>query len=196
MRIGIVSDLHGNTAGLLRAIELMGDVDEVLCAGDMVTEYKFSNPVLEALRAREIRGVLGNHDIGLLGPNGARVRENPAVDPDLVGYLGTHPYSIEVQVGGGKRLFMTHASPHAPHNQYVFKGSSELKRFAEIDADFIVIGHTHAQMVERVGKALVVNPGSAGQATDPSNGRQLSCAVLDTSSDEVVIHDYTVDPAV
>jgi putative phosphoesterase len=193
MRIGIVSDLHGNTAGLLRAIELMGDVDEVLCAGDMVTEYKFSNPVLEELRAREIRGVLGNHDIGLLGPHGDRVRANPEVNPDLVSYLGTHPNSIEVDVGGGKKLLMTHASPCTPHHQYVFKGSAELKRFAEVEADFIIIGHTHAQMVERVGRALVINPGSAGQATDPGNGRQLSCAVLDTATDEVVIHDYDVE---
>jgi predicted phosphodiesterase len=61
---------------------------------------------------------------------------------------------------------MTHASPIAPHTQYVYPGSPDLKRFAEVDADFIVIGHTHVQMAVRVGRALVINPGSAGDARD------------------------------
>jgi hypothetical protein len=36
----------------------------------------------------------------------------------------------------------------------------------------------------------VINPGSAGEARDPRNGRRLSCAVLDTASDEVVVTDF------
>jgi predicted phosphodiesterase len=36
----------------------------------------------------------------------------------------------------------------------------------------------------------VINPGSAGDARDNSNDRQLSCAVLDTATDEVRIIDY------
>ena len=37
---------------------------------------------------------------------------------------------------------------------------------------------------------LTINPGSAGEARDQGNGRQLSCAMLDTVSDEVVVTDY------
>jgi putative phosphoesterase len=33
---------------------------------------------------------------------------------------------------------------------------------AAYDADVIVYGHTHLQMIERVGEKLVVNPGAAG----------------------------------
>ena len=40
---------------------------------------------------------------------------------------------------------------------------------------------------------LVINPGSAGGARDSSNVRQLSCAVLDTATEEVVvIHNFAV----
>ena len=45
-------------------------------------------------------------------------------------------------------------------------------------------------MAERVGKVMVINPGSAGDARDSRNGRQLSFAVLDTNTDEVAITDY------
>jgi hypothetical protein len=44
--------------------------------------------------------------------------------------------------------------------------------------------------VSRYGKVLVINPGSAGDARDPGNGRQLSCAVLDTVSEEVMVTDF------
>ena len=49
MRIGIVSDIHGNMAGLLRAVELMGEVDELLCLGDSIYDYRFSNDVCVSL---------------------------------------------------------------------------------------------------------------------------------------------------
>ena len=47
-------------------------------------------------------------------------------------------------------------------------------------------------MVERVGRALVINPGSTGEARDHSNGRRLSYAVLDTASGEVLIDNFQV----
>jgi predicted phosphodiesterase len=45
-------------------------------------------------------------------------------------------------------------------------------------------------VVRRFGRVLVINPGSAGEARDPRNRRRLSCAVLDTASEEVVVTDF------
>jgi putative phosphoesterase len=190
--IGIVSDIHGNAAGLAAALDRMGDVDELICAGDIVEDYRFSNETVALLRRRGARCVLGNHDTGLLGPHGARARAAAHVDRDLVDWLASHPLTIDTVVDG-KRLVLTHASPCAPHTQYVIKHSPELKRIGDVDADYVIIGHTHAQMAERTRRPLVVNPGSAGQARDHSNGRKLSYAVLDTSTDEVVFDDYLVE---
>ena len=50
VRIGIVSDIHCNAAGLLEALRLMGDVDEVFCLGDSIWEYRFSNGVAQILK--------------------------------------------------------------------------------------------------------------------------------------------------
>ncbi len=49
-------------------------------------------------------------------------------------------------------------------------------------------------MAQRFGGVLVINPGSAGDARDHRNEYDLSCAVWDTATDEVVFHDYK-DPA-
>ena len=61
--------------------------------------------------------------------------------------------------------------------------------------DYIVIGHTHMQMAQRVGRALLINPGSAGDARDHRNGQRLSYAVLDTSTDEVLFDNFAVGDA-
>ncbi|HZU88627.1 MAG TPA: metallophosphoesterase family protein, partial [Stellaceae bacterium] len=88
-----------------------------------------------------------------------------------------------------------HSTPWEPRGAYVYPHSPLLDRFAEADADFVLYGHTHCRMVRRVGRVLVVNPGSAGEARDPGNSRQLSCAVLDTVSEEVRLIDFADDPA-
>src|SRR3990172_3008627 len=46
------------------------------------------------------------------------------------------------------------------------------------------LGSQSASLVEEFRRALVVNPGSAGER-DHRNGFRLSCAVLDTGSGEV-----------
>jgi len=191
LRIGIVSDIHGNADGLACALRRMGDVDELLCAGDVVEEFRFNNDVVEMLRERDARCVLGNHDIGLLSAHGERARSAAHVNPELVAWLASHPLSIEIEVLG-KRLVMTHASPCPPHTQYVLPHSPELRRISEVEADFVVIGHSHCQIVQRVGRPLVINPGSVGQARDHSNGKRLSYAVLHVETDHVEIDNYTV----
>ena len=55
MRIGIVSDIHCNHEALRVALERMGDVDELLCAGDSVYQFRFSNEVMALLRERGAR---------------------------------------------------------------------------------------------------------------------------------------------
>jgi putative phosphoesterase len=190
VKLGIVSDTHCNVEGLHSAIGLMGNIDELLCAGDMVYQYRFGNEVLELLRQSDARMVLGNHDLILLGPQGVRAREAPVVKADNLSLLQSQPLTVEVDVGGGKRLVMTHGSPIEPYDRYVYPGSKELKELADYAADFLILGHTHFQMAERMGSCLVINPGSAGEARDFSNGRLLSCCVLDTSSGEVTFHNY------
>jgi predicted phosphodiesterase len=92
LRIGIVSDVHGNAAGLALALALdrMGEVDLLLCAGDRVEEYRFSNETVALLRDHDATCVLGNHDIGILAAHGHKARSAPHVDPSLVEWLASH----------------------------------------------------------------------------------------------------------
>jgi len=192
LKFGIVSDIHCNAAGLLQALALMGDIDELICLGDSIWEYRFSNEVAAILRERAAHTILGNHEETFFGPLGERARARDGIDRDLCDWLASRPHRIELDIAG-KRLLLVHSTPWEPRGAYIHPEDSQLERFAEGGADFVLYGHTHRQVVRRFGKVLVINPGSTGDARDHRNGRQLSCAVLDTASDEVRVIDFA-DP--
>jgi len=189
LKVGIVSDLHCNVAGLAQALDLMGEIDELICLGDSIWEYRFSNEIVRLLKEHGAHTILGNHEEGFLGPQGMRARQPEWIDRSLLGWLAERPHRLELELGG-KRLLAVHSTPWEPRGTYVYPHDTLLDRFAEADADFVLYGHTHHQLVRRLGKVLVINPGSAGDARDNSNGRQLSCAVLDTVSEEVAVTDF------
>jgi putative phosphoesterase len=189
LKVGIVSDLHCNVAGLAQALDLMGEVDELICLGDSIWEYRFSNEIVRLLKERGAHTILGNHEEGFFGPQGARARQPEWIDRSLLGWLAEQPHRLELQLGG-KRLLAVHSTPWEPRGTYVYPHDTLLERFGEADADFVLYGHTHHQLVRRLGRVLIINPGSAGDARDNANSRQLSCAVLDTLSEEVVVTDF------
>ena len=194
MRIGIVSDLHGSIEGLNLALERMGAVDEVLCAGDAFDQYRFSNEVVARLREIGARYILGNHEEVLLSPHGIRAQERDYVDGNLLEWARERPRTIRTRVDG-KTLFMFHSTPWEPYGEYLYPHDREVGRLGDLDADFAIYGHTHTQLARQIDGTLVVNPGSAGVPTDNGAGRHLSYAVLDTRSGEVSFDDFDAPPA-
>jgi putative phosphoesterase len=189
LKLGIVSDLHCNIDGLDRALEEMGSIDALLCLGDSIYQYRFSNAVIGRLRELDALTIQGNHEETFLGTAGARARSSADIDRQLLGWLAERPHRHELRVDG-KRILMVHSTPWEPRGAYIQPTSSELQRFGETDADIVLYGHTHRPVVRRIGRVLVVNPGSAGESRDPRNGGRLSCAVLDTVTEEVVMRDF------
>ena len=202
MRLGLVSDIHCNLGALDIALERMsGQVDEVLCSGDSIFQFRFSNEVIGRLREIGARIVLGNHEDVVFGPLGERVREHRSTDPELLKWLSEQPLRIDTVIDG-KKLTMFHACPDQPPYEYIYEGSPRMKEFGELGADYVVYGHTHYELRRRVNSyelrrrvnsTLVINPGSTGQARNPSNGFRVSYAILDTQSGEVTF-DVFDDP--
>ena len=133
MRVGIVSDIHCNLAGLETALGLMGEVDELLCLGDSIFQYRFSNEVVDLLRRRGAHIILGNHEEDFFAPHGARAQARPGNDPALMAWLAGQPLSRRLELGG-KRLLMVHSTPWSPRGAYVHPGDPALAGFGEADA--------------------------------------------------------------
>lgn len=178
MRIGVVSDVHGNVGNLEAVLEhFEREVDDVWCAGDIVTEYRFSSGAVRLLRESGATAVLGNHDLGLLGPGGATARAAGHVDAGELAWLGALGFRHDAE-HDGLRLRMVHGSPWEPYGDYLREHNPRWHDADGLDVDVLVVGHTHEPMVRRFGSTLVVNPGSLGEPRQPD--RRPSYAVIDT----------------
>jgi putative phosphoesterase len=182
----VVSDIHCNAQGLLAALAAMGPVERLLCLGDSINESLFSNEVVALLRERGAEVIRGNHEEVFFSSAGERARERSWIDADHLQWLQSRPARVDLDVGG-RRIVMVHSTPWFPSGDYVYPHSAELRRFGEVEADYVLYGHTHVQMVRNVGRPLVVNPGSAGQRR---NGLSLSCAVLELETGGARIVEY------
>lgn len=181
MLLGAVSDVHCNAQTLGAALAELDQLGAqiVLAGGDLVFEYRFSSDVVRMVRERDMPAVLGNHEMVLLGPQGVRAREADHVDEAELAFVQALPYVDRREIGG-RRLHLTHASPWAPHFDYLYPDSERWEGVESLDADLVVVGHTHVPFVRRVGRTLVVNPGSIGQLRG-ANAR-YTYAVIDTDS--------------
>ena len=193
MRIGIVSDVHCNAPALDAAVEaLRPQVDAMLLAGDAVLQYRFSNEVLETIQREEIGYVMGNHEMTLLA-HGTQATSRPEVRRHNLAFMQSAPSELRLEVGG-KTLLMVHASPFPPYDQYLYPTNPLLAHCADIDADFLVLGHTHVAMSKRVGSTLVVNSGALGERGDPDHPGLVSYGILDTVDESFEVHRFA-DPS-
>jgi putative phosphoesterase len=178
MKIGIVSDIHAHPQALRRTLEDMPSVDMVLCAGDVISDYRFCAETVDLLRQAQVHCIQGNHETGLFGgrnPDYLRKCQREFA-PELLDFLASAPLSLELEVAGAKVL-MVHASPWEPLDEYIYPHSPQLARFAQLPYDFVIFGHTHVPMVHQANGVTVINPGSCSQPRDQD--KRGSYAILD-----------------
>jgi len=194
MKIGIIADIHSNIYGLGSVLEGLKAVDVILCAGDIVGYYTFVNEVFEEIKKRNIQCILGNHDAYLLKK--ISVPENPIIKKSLeytkkviteenLNYLkeiGKSSLDIEMD---NLKIKMYHGSPWDEFEGYVYPDFQKLDEFKKINADLIILGHTHWPMIRRLGGKVIINPGSCGQPRDYD--RRASFAIFDTKTKEILI---------
>lgn len=169
MKIGFISDIHGNYAALkevLRALDNM-HVNEVYCLGDVVGYYSQINECCDELRRRNIACVMGNHDWYMAGggfcPRSRSVNDclaylRKAITPENLAWLQTFP--VQRKVYG---IHMVHGGWTDPIDEYL-KPTPEY--FARLEGKFFLSGHTHIQTLRHFDGKTYCNPGSVGQPRD------------------------------
>lgn len=189
MRLGILADLHGNAPALGAVLEVLrGEgIDRLLVAGDLIGYYPLVNETLDLLREWPAEVVLGNHDAYLLGrlPCSDERRQAYGLDvadrlivPEHREWLQTLPFERRLSYDG-RRLLLCHGSPAGPED-YVFPDRADWSVFSSVDADMVVLGHTHRPLARSLGSVLIVNPGSVGQPRDYD--RRAAYGILDTGT--------------
>ena len=199
MRLGFVSDAHGNPDGLAACLDRLAglDVDSVHFLGDAVGYLPEEGAVLERLRRDAIPCQLGNHERMLLdGPPAerdgvyhladARARLSAQALADLAAWPRTR-----VLEAGGRRLLLVHGAPADPLHGYLYP-DTDLGPLAGLEHDAVVCGHSHRPFVRASAGPLVVNAGSVGLPRDA--GSLAAFAVYDTASGSATIYRVVFDP--
>jgi putative phosphoesterase len=214
MKLGFISDIHGNLHALRKVLEDVDtyDVGLVLCAGDMVCYGAYPNEVVDILRERCVPCVAGNYDdaVAWNRPRAARQPSTPrneplkqaalewaktCLTPQNGRYLRSLPWTLEFCLDG-LRVGVIHAGLeyldewHTPDQPAGFLALADHFR-----ADVILLGHSHQSFTYRCDQTLFVNPGAVGRSLD--GDLRAAYAVFDTQTRQVDLRrvSYNVEAA-
>lgn len=203
VRLGIISDAHGNASALQECMSFFHKkgVEQILFLGDAVGYFPHCAEVCEMLVQAKAICLKGNHEAMAFG----ELPLSPEVD-DITGLTRTcgnlpEAWWQEVESRGsrlsldidGKKFLMVHGSPDAPLTGRVHEPED---LHIEEGIDVILMGHTHRPFINSVNNCLLLNPGSCGLPRD--HGGLLSLAILDTEQMETEVYriPFTLDDAI
>jgi putative phosphoesterase len=174
MKILILSDVHGN----LDAFKAIRETyDELWVLGDIVNYGPQPRETLEAVMAAASVVIQGNHDHAVGHDDDTRwsaaLREVAEVtrrftsvqlNSQQKAWLRELPLNTRLE-REGTLFHLVHATPSDPHYGRLEPDSDEWAvELEQINADVLLVGHSHVPLIRRVGDKLIVNPGSVGQS--------------------------------
>ncbi len=192
MRVAVISDVHANLHALEAVLAAVDEArpDAVWCLGDVVGYGPRPSRCCELVAAHAAVGLVGNHDLGVLGeidistfsPDAAAAADWTAAVLTEPGrnYLGSLPPSTLLP---GAALY--HASPRDPIWEYVLSPEVALAAIVAAPRPLVIVGHSHVALAVSLvddeldgglapdgtemslnGGARLLNPGSVGQPRD------------------------------
>jgi len=175
MRIGLISDIHGNLVALdavLAEIDRSG-VDQIVCMGDLAVLGPQPCEVINRIMERGILTVRGNVD-DWLAPGSETSAEPPTstqtidmiawslfqLEEEHIDFLRHLPLTLRLPLDDGRSMLCFHATPDSLDD---ITCAAEPVRVGEWPGDEIMCcGHTHIQSLWRIGDQTWLNPGSVG----------------------------------
>ena len=201
MRILVLADIHSNWPALAAVQE---PFDACLFVGDLVDYGTDPVPCINWIRKHATASVRGNHDHAVAqripvrkasGLHRLAAATRPLHWKLLSGlhmkYLTRMPVTRKVTLDG-KRFYLVHATPRDPFDEYLREDKSAWEaRLNGIDADFVLVGHTHIPFALQLDGPMVINPGSIGQPRD--GDPRAAYAIIENGKVELRRVEYDID---
>ena len=225
MKIGIISDIHGNAEALQAVLSKLQDVQQCFCLGDIVGYGADPSYCIEKMRALGIPSIKGNHEgavVGELDLNYFNEDARQAVqwtrkqlkDPE---YHYLKQLARKMAISESENILGVHGSPRQPLWEYILDEQTAEEIFHGFDFKIYFVGHSHiagyftfhrknqvvhyfsatggAEIAIRPNHSYIINCGSVGQPRD--RNPQASLAIFDT--DRITVHiiriEYPVNKA-
>jgi putative phosphoesterase len=211
MKLGLISDIHGNKVALDAVIQTLRDdhnVDSIACAGDILGVIGWPEEVAHTVQTEVDYCVYGNHDAYIrddysyVPSHPSQKQEHRVVTSELTGdsveWVNNLPGVVEIT----DNVLMAHANPFVdnvsgfPADEYVDKRDWISFAADNMDGETVILGHTHDQGHLELDKfegqsGKIINPGSVG-APYYEDARY---AILDTETMESTLHRQWFDEA-
>lgn len=145
MKIGFLSDTHGNLYWTEKSLEILKDCDKILHLGDVLAPGP-RNPITDGYDAKSLGEILkSREDITYIKGNCDADVDEMVLDKEVL-------VSNRLIEWGDIKIYATHGYEE-----------SEEERIAEglkLGADIVSSGHTHIKVLKNVDEVAVLNPGS------------------------------------
>lgn len=199
MKIAVLSDIHSNYSALEACLAFAKHLgaEGYVFLGDLVSDFAYPNDTIARLRALSQQNmcyfVRGNREEYLI-----RHRKNPndgwkpssqtgsllytyenltAEDMDFIEGMGR---SARIEIEDCPPILACHGSPSQP-DEIVYPGSERCDALlAGMDAQVMLVGHSHSQFRYEAGGRQMINPGAVGSPVNGQTKAQFS--LLDCQS--------------
>ena len=207
MKIGIISDIHGNTEALKKVIEeLDGKVEKIICLGDMISGTPKSEQVVKLImdlkdKVIAVRGnrenyiiegipkIIHDEKIKVSKEEQDRVKwEKEQLSENSIDFLSNMLKEQYIEIED-KKIYAVHYpmkedSKYRTHIKRANVEGNEIM-FKGIEADIYLYGHTHTEICNRKLNKLYVNPGALGC---PEGSNYARFGILEIEKEKV---EYT-----
>jgi diadenosine tetraphosphatase ApaH/serine/threonine PP2A family protein phosphatase len=201
--VAIISDVHANMEALDAVLdEVLGM--EVYFLGDLVDYGPEPNEVINTVRERGVKGLLGNHDWAALTGDTKLFNARAAMSLKWTArqltdkskeYLRGLPPELRISFADSEAYF-THASPDDRLWEYVdpTTHSNLFEHYlGKLGVQTIGLGHTHVPYVWSEEPGTVFNPGSVGQPRDGDNRASYATLSFDGGGARVELRRVPYD---
>lgn len=178
-RIALIGDVHGRADALVAVLDAVSDagITDGVCNGDVVMRGPDPKRCIALLRSLGWPTVMGNTDRQVLSGN-PRPKDHPAssrigsrswtyrhLSPDELAWLHALPM-VERITFGGYHIVVTHGDQESLQTPITHQSSDDelAAQLDALNADVLVVGHTHRPLVRWIGDRLVINPGTIGES--------------------------------
>jgi len=199
--LALIGDIHARFDALTAVLDAIAraGIASGLCTGDLVMRGPEPARCIARLRELGWPTVIGNTDRKVAAGN-PRPLDHPAssrvgsrswtyreLDADDLAWLNGLPRQVRMRFGGA-RVLMTHGDGDlAPLAITAQTSSRDIERqLRRLDADVLVLGHTHQAMIREVRNGIVINPGAVGESRDED--WQPHWAWLEATTNGVIAH--------
>lgn len=185
MKIGIISDIHGNAIALKAVLEELNNqnIDKIICLGDLIGGAPMTNEVIEEIIKikEEVIVVMGNREKYIIEGLPKIVHDEKVkvtqeqidrfewIKNQLTETSKKFIYSLSKEVFykvDGRTIYIGHYPMNEDKSYRKHIKQANVKEnesmFLGINADIYLYGHTHREVFNTNNNKLYINPGALG----------------------------------